>query len=53
MEAVPLEQLDPKAVADGLAEVAKRTPKDDTERAEVQLHQEIYQAMSNALNKTK
>lgn len=53
MEAVPLEQLDPKAVADGLAEATRRTAKDDTERAEVQIHQEIYQALNNALSKLK
>lgn len=53
MEAVPLEQLDPKAVADGLAEVTRRTAKDETERAEVQLHQEIYQAMNAALSRGK
>lgn len=51
METVPVEQLDPKTVADGLAEASKRVAKDDAEKAEIQIHQEIYQAMNNAISK--
>lgn len=51
METVPVEQLDPKMVTDGLAETSKRVAKDDAEKAEIQIHQEIYQAMNNAINK--
>lgn len=51
MEAVPLDQLDPKAVSDGLAETLKRNSKDETEKVEIQIHTEIYTAMNNALTK--
>ena len=51
MEAVPLENLDPTVVANALAETGKRVAKDDVEKIELQIHQEIYQAMNNALVK--
>lgn len=55
MEAVPVEHLDPKIIGDGLAEVAKRSATisiaSDSDKAEIQIHQEIYQAMNNAIAK--
>ena len=55
MEAVSLEKLDPQAVANGLAEAQKRqtTVTDEMEKAEVAIHLQVYQAMSNALSKAK
>ena len=51
MEAVPLENLDPTAISNALTETGKRVTKDDVEKIEVQIHQDIYQAMNNALAK--
>lgn len=56
IEAVPVEHLDPTLVSEGVAEVARRQAApaaNDMEKAEIAIHQEVYQAMNNALNKTK
>lgn len=55
MEAVPVEQLDPKVVTDGLAEVNRRATAstiNDSDKAEIQIHQELYQAMNSAITKS-
>ena len=55
MEAFPVDQLDPKAVSDGLAEASRRmasSPSNEAEKAEALIHHSIYQAMSNAIQKT-
>ncbi len=55
MEAVPLDQLDPKLVAEGLAESTRRaatSPTSELEKAEVAIHHKVYQAMSAALTKS-
>lgn len=55
MECVPAEQLDPKAVADGLAETNRRMAAagqaSELEKAEIAIHHEVYQAMNNAITK--
>ena len=54
MEAVPVEQLDPQAVTEGLNESSKRlaSPTDETQKIEAQIQHEIYQSMNNAINRT-
>ena len=54
MECVPVEQLDAKVVADGLAEVAQRNvggADEALQKAEIAIHQQVYQAMNSAIQK--
>lgn len=55
MEAIPVDQLDPNAVSEGLSQAQKRmatSPTDESEKAEIQIHHEVYQAMSVAISKS-
>jgi F-type H+-transporting ATPase subunit delta len=55
MEAIPVDQLDPTAVSEGLSQAQKRmttSPTDESEKAEIQIHHEVYQAMSVAISKS-
>lgn len=53
IEAVPVDQLDLKAVSEGLAEVTRRAvaPKSESDKAEILIQQEVYQAMNLAISK--
>jgi F0F1-type ATP synthase epsilon subunit len=56
MEAVPVDQLDPKVITEALAETNRRaatTPANELEKAEIQIHTEVYQAMNHAINKSQ
>lgn len=56
IEAVPIEHLDPALVTEGLAEVTRRQAApaaNEMEKAEIAIHHQVYQAMNNAINKTK
>ena len=56
MEAVPIDQLDPKVVTEALAETNRRsttTPANELEKAEIQIHMQVYQAMNHAINKSQ
>ena len=52
MEAVPLSQLDSQAIKEALEETRKRSssPKDESESAEVKIHMQVYNALSQAVS---
>lgn len=52
LEVVPVAHLDNQIVAEGLIETQKRVAKDDSEKAEIEIHQQVYSALNYALQKS-
>lgn len=55
MECVPIDQVDSQAVAAGLTEANRRMATagqlGEAEKAEITIHHDVYQALTNALSK--
>lgn len=52
LEVIPIEHLDASTITQGLAESQKRVAKDDLEKAEIEIHHQVYSAMNYALQKS-